>query len=93
MMCYDAEIPMSVLGTPEEVAETVVWMYVFSFLSVVNESGYINKCLSCLIGRLLTRASFFAESRRAMLRIRSLGLMGDCSLNKSSNREWSATQR
>ena len=31
MMCYDAEIPMGVLGTPEEVAETVVWMYVLSF--------------------------------------------------------------
>lgn len=24
------EIPIGVLGTPEEVAETVVWMYVFS---------------------------------------------------------------
>ena len=31
MRCYDAEIPMGVLGTPEEVAETVVWMYVLSF--------------------------------------------------------------
>ena len=24
------EIPIGVLGTPEEVAETVLWMYVFS---------------------------------------------------------------
>ena len=43
MMCYDAEIPMGVLGTPEEVAETVVWMYVFFFLSFVNESGCIDR--------------------------------------------------
>ena len=40
MMGYIAEIPMGVLGTPEEVAETVVWMYVFSFSSTVN-----NLCL------------------------------------------------
>ena len=46
MRCYDAEIPMGVLGTPEEVAETVVWMYVFSLPSVVTESGCIDMCLA-----------------------------------------------
>ena len=39
MMCNDAEIPMGVLGTPEEVAETVVWMYVFLFPSIVKNLG------------------------------------------------------
>ena len=39
MMCHDAEIPIGVLGTPEEVAETVVWMYVFSFPSTVKNLG------------------------------------------------------
>ena len=46
MISHDAEIPMGVLGTPEEVAETVVWMYVFLFLSVVKEYGRIDMYLA-----------------------------------------------
>ena len=48
---HDAEIPIGVLGTPEEVAETVLWLYVSSGASIplfqINATAGVARSVFC----------------------------------------------